>query len=260
MDASKLKEKTRAMALADGADLVGVVRVAELPEHGENIARMVPSARSVVVVAAKHSLAAISSANIQVSQFDTTYTYNQAGRAALVVSHFLESEGFASAAVPAFLPLDMTDPKKGMRGEICLRRAAVRAGLGSYGENGLLVTPEFGAAVRLSAVLTSADIEPDPPRQEDVCDHCMGCVEACPGRALSGGGKINKKACGDTIFKFGFRYFQQFIEGLVEKPAEETLRITRGYELRELWQTFMTGGYYYCWQCQAQCPATRLPR
>jgi hypothetical protein len=25
------------------------------------------------------------------------------------------------------------------------------------------------------------------------------------------------------------------------------------------WQTFMTGSYYYCFACQAQCPATQLP-
>jgi len=31
-----------------------------------------------------------------------------------------------------------------------------------------------------------------------------------------------------------------------------------GKGLRELWQTFMTGNYYYCLECQAQCPASAL--
>ncbi|MFA6224033.1 MAG: hypothetical protein WC647_17165 [Desulfomonilaceae bacterium] len=48
-----------------------------------------------------------------------------------------------------------------MKGEICWRRAWVRASLGSYGENGLLVTREFGSAIRLAGVLTTADLEPD---------------------------------------------------------------------------------------------------
>jgi epoxyqueuosine reductase QueG len=161
--------------------------------------------------------------------------------------------------VPAFLPIDMADPKKGMRGEICWRRAGVRAGLGSYGENGLLVTREFGAAIRLAGLVTSAELDPDPPMKEDLCDHCMACVEACPPKALSGEGSINKQLCGDTIFKFGFRYFRQFIKRLAEKPSEKMIEAIDGYELRELWQTLVTGNYYYCFECQSQCPTT-LPK
>ena len=35
--------------------------------------------------------------------------------------------------------------------------------------------------------------------------------------------------------------------------------IVQGGGLRQLWQTFMTGNYYFCFRCQPQCPATRLP-
>ncbi|RJQ85943.1 MAG: hypothetical protein C4519_02730 [Desulfobacteraceae bacterium] len=42
---------------------------------------------------------------------------------------------------------------------------------------------------------------PGRPFKKDVCDHCMRCVEACPVKALSGNGKINKKLCGDRIFR-----------------------------------------------------------
>jgi hypothetical protein len=31
-----------------------------------------------------------------------------------------------------------------------------------------------------------------------------------------------------------------------------------GEGLREMWQTFMTGNYYYCFKCQSQCPAEGL--
>ena len=80
----------------------------------------------------------------------------------------------------------MDEPGKGMRGEICWRRAGVRAGLGTYGESGALVTKEYGQAVRLSGVVTTANLIPDTPVKEDVCDHCMRCVEACPVSALKG--------------------------------------------------------------------------
>jgi epoxyqueuosine reductase QueG len=192
-------------------------------------------------------------------QFDTIHAYNESSRGAHGATRFLESEGFLSVAVPAFIPIDMQAPKNGMRGEICWRRAGVRAGLGSYGENGLLVTPEFGSAIRISGLVTAAELQADPPLKQDACDHCLRCAQACPAKALSGEGKINKKTCGDNIFKFGFRYFADFMRDLSQKPAAAMEEILRGHELRELWQTFMTGNYYYCFQCQAQCPAAQLP-
>jgi epoxyqueuosine reductase len=255
----RLKREAKAAAIHAGADLAGVVSVEDLPEHGESIRRILSSARSVVVLAARHSASAIRSANIQVAQFDTIHTYGEVERAAHATARFLESHGYPSAGVPAFIPLDMRDPKKGMVGEICWRRAAVRSGIGSYGENGLVVTREFGAAVRISGVVTAAGLETDPPLEGDACDHCMRCVEACPARALRGGGKIDKKLCGDRIFQYGFRFFRRFMEDLVMKPPTEARDLLSGEGLREIWQTLMTGNYYYCFACQSQCPSDRLP-
>ncbi len=252
-------KKAKQVALENGADLVGVVTVRDLPEHSERIERMLPEARSVLVIASGHSLASLRSGANELAQFDTIHANNECARAAHAAARLLESRGFLSAAVPAFIPLDMEEPGKGMRGEICWRRAGVRSGLGSYGESGALVTKEYGQAVRLSGVVTTAELSPNTPLEKDVCDHCMRCVEACPVNALSGNGKINKKLCGDRIFRFGFRYFQKVILGLVDKPTDELHEIIEGSGLRQLWQTFMTGNYYYCFKCQSQCPATRLP-
>jgi len=257
---NELTSNAKRVALNHGADLVGVVTIEELPEHSEAIFRILPEAQSVMVVAAKHSLSAINSQNIQMGQFDTIHTYNECARAAHKVSRFLESEGFPSVAIPAFIPIDMEEPKNGMLGEICWRRAGVRAGLGSYGENGLLVTKEFGSAIRISGLVTLAGLEANSPVSEDTCDHCMRCIEACPASALAGEGKINKKLCGDEIFKYGFRYFANFMKDLTQKPKSEMKEMIKGYGLREMWQTFMTGNYYYCFQCQSQCPATELPQ
>lgn len=253
-------QRAKQIALNNGADLVGVINVEALDEHAEDIQKILPGAKSVMVVAAKHSLAAIRSQNIQTGQFDTIHAYNQSARAAHTTSRFFESEGFPAAAVPAFIPIDMQAPKKGMRGEICWRRAGVRAGLGSYGENGLLVTPEFGSAIRMSGLVTTAGLQADTPLKQDICDHCLRCAEACPVNALSGVGKINKKKCGDNIFKFGFRYFANFVSDLHQKSSSEIEELVGGYGMRELWQTFMTGNYYYCFECQSQCPATQLPQ
>jgi len=142
----ELTKKVQDVALGHGADLVGIVKLADLPEHEERIFK-VPT-----------------------------------------VSRFLEPRRFPSIAMPAFIPIDMQDPGKGMKGEICWRRAGVRAGLGSYGENGLLVTGKFGSAIRLAGVLTTADLELGHPSAEDVCEHCGTCLSACPVAALSASG------------------------------------------------------------------------
>ena len=260
MNLSELSQSVEETARSSGADLCGVVAINDLPEYHENIFRILPSGRSLVVVAARHSLAAIRSANNQVAQYDVIHTYNEAARSACTTARFLESQGFSSVAVPAFIPIDMAEPKKGMKGEICWRKAGVMAGLGSYGENGLLVTKEFGSAVRISGLVTTAALKADSPLEEEVCDHCLRCLEACPVQALSGKGKINKRLCGDAIFKYGFRFFRDFLKDLTTKPAVEMEKMIDGFELRELWQTFMTGNYYYCFQCQAQCPAGQMPR
>jgi len=259
MTGKRFTEQAKQAALEHGGDLAGVVTVEDLPEHKERIERMLPGARSVLIIAAGHSLGSLRSGANELAQFDTIHAYNECARAAHAASRLLESQGFLSAGVPAFIPLEMDEPGKGMRGEICWRRTGVRAGLGSYGESGALVTKEYGQAVRLSGVVTTAELSPDAPLKEDVCDHCMRCVEACPVNALSGGGKINKKLCGDHIFKFGFRYFQKVVEGMMNKPSDELQEIVQGSGLRELWQTLMTGNYYYCFKCQTQCPAAKLP-
>ncbi len=63
---------------------------------------------------------------------------------------------------------------------------ATRAGIGWIGKNAMLVTKEFGSAVRISAILTNACLQADQPINESKCKDCMCCKEACPGEAISG--------------------------------------------------------------------------
>ncbi|MFA4859780.1 4Fe-4S binding protein [Methanoregula sp.] len=66
------------------------------------------------------------------------------------------------------------------------RHAAYLAGLGTFGINNMLLTPEFGPRVRFASIFTSAEITPDPIRQDNLCTRCMQCVNACPVKALEG--------------------------------------------------------------------------
>jgi epoxyqueuosine reductase len=249
-----LTQECKEVALANGADLAGVVKAANLPEHSESLAKILAGADSVIVLAVGHNLAALANDNTQVMQVETAFTYAEATRAAKSVERYLARKGYSAVAVPPFLPVDMAEPKYGLKGEICWRRAAVRAGLGSYGMNGLLVTSRFGSAVRLSGVVTTADLTPDEPLSEDVCTHCGLCLEACPAKALSGDGPVNKRLCGPKALEFGFNKFRSILEKVATGSDKEKRELLDDYSLRELWQTFITGSYYYCAHCLTQCP------
>jgi len=92
---------------------------------------------------------------------------------------------------------------------ILLKNAAVKAGLGIIGKNNLLVTPQYGPRVRLTAIFTDAEIEPDKELSEDFCSNCNLCIKACPTGALSENGFTRDKC----IAEFD--------------PSEEMLRLQR---------------------------------
>lgn len=71
------------------------------------------------------------------------------------------------------------------------KTAATRAGLGWIGKSCILVTPEYGGALRMSTLLTDAPLPSDEAITESKCGSCRKCVDACPAQALTG---INWKA------------------------------------------------------------------
>jgi epoxyqueuosine reductase len=70
-----------------------------------------------------------------------------------------------------------------------LKDSAVLAGLGVFGKNNILITPEFGPRVRLRGIFMEAELEPTGPRSDyDPCNGCpMPCHEACPRNAFRSG-------------------------------------------------------------------------
>ncbi len=71
--------------------------------------------------------------------------------------------------------------------------AAVRAGLGRRGQNGLLLTPKYGSFVFIGEIVTDLDLSPTGIPGGD-CSGCGLCVAACPAGALGSGGP-NRERC-----------------------------------------------------------------
>ncbi len=101
-------------------------------------------------------------------------------RIALECGALLERHGWLGLPIAA----SQTITRKPMLGHISHRLLAQWAGLGWRGRNNLLVTPEYGAQVRLVSILTDAPLEPAAPVLVSGCGSCRACLDACPARAI----------------------------------------------------------------------------
>ena len=77
------------------------------------------------------------------------------------------------------------------------RAAAIRAGLGVHGLNGLMITPDHGSFVSIHVVLVHA-APPDDARGPEYdlspgCGGCGDCIKACPTGAISENGVDTQK-------------------------------------------------------------------
>lgn len=111
---------------------------------------------------------------------------------ALSLTLFLEDKGIPTIYFPpTYGPhKDIQDRVPGQFGIFSMRHAAVRAGLGEFGLNNVVVTPQYGPRVRFTALVTAAELKVTPLIQEKLCrgKACMACIRQCGPGAL----KVNE--------------------------------------------------------------------
>lgn len=125
------------------------------------------------------------------------YFYRQTGYAmvnnlldmlALRLANLLEGRGYRSIYFPATYGtqaiwrfVNANIPSRA--GLFSQRHAAVRAGLGEFGLNNMVVTPEYGPRIRFNSVIIEAELVPNPLLTRKVClgESCSLCLEKCPG-------------------------------------------------------------------------------
>ena len=116
-------------------------------------------------------------------------------RIGTLACELLRQNGFSGLPVPTSQVIDWKEQK----GLLSLRPIAVAAGLGWIGRNNLLVTPDFGSRVRLSAILTDAPLDADKPIPFN-CGKCTHCLSRCPANAIKKEpGGFNLTACRQFI-------------------------------------------------------------
>jgi epoxyqueuosine reductase len=80
-------------------------------------------------------------------------------------------------------------------GPVLERDHAQRAGLGWIGKNSMLINQQLGSWLLLGELLTTLEVEPDPPFVPDRCGTCRKCIDACPTDAILDGRLIDSAKC-----------------------------------------------------------------
>lgn len=108
---------------------------------------------------------------------------------------------------------------------------ATKSGLGWIGRSALFVTPEYGSAVCLGAILTDMPMDFDKAITDSQCDDCTNCQEACPVNAINPqkwNDRLNRKdiidieACGEYII-------DQYKNGLGCTKCMSECKLTQEY-------------------------------
>ena len=103
-------------------------------------------------------------------------------------AEFLKSNGYKAKALPTTeVGIDCN-----LKTDFPHKTGAVLSGLGWIGKCALLITKQFGSAVRLTTVFTDLPIGEESRQikqavpEKSLCGSCKECIIACPGGALSG--------------------------------------------------------------------------
>ena len=130
--------------------------------------------RWVVAIAIPMDLSLLAQSPTAIGEAATSLGYSQSALVVASLAEFIRGLGYQ--AIPSINDTAQSVP------------FAIDAGLGELSRLNKLVTPEFGAAVRLCKVFTDMPMACDAPIRfgvEDLCRQCKQCAEACPSRALS---------------------------------------------------------------------------
>ena len=106
--------------------------------------------------------------------------YSKLGHMAVILARFIRSLGYPARAhiVTNY--------------QLIVPPVAIDAGVGELGRHGVLISREFGSALKMSVVTTDLPmIYDEKPRLgvDDFCRHCKICAENCPSGAISYGEK-----------------------------------------------------------------------
>lgn len=178
------------------ADLVGISDISRFANAPLRMSPqgIMPTARSVIVMAVHHPDAAMERGGIEHPQIIGPYAiqYSMNWRLddmSYRMSRFIEDMGYQAVPIASsniWRYKGYKDLTAQFAPDVSHMHSAVAAGLAEFGYNGLAITPEFGAHQRYVTIITDAELTPSPLLEPgSVCDNCMICRRECRSGALS---------------------------------------------------------------------------
>jgi epoxyqueuosine reductase QueG len=255
LTAGEVKQKAREL----GADLVGIadgarVDTKHITDHDGG--RVI-----VLAVRLQAGTSRIRAWNDRNKYYNDELSLTFLEEISLELVYWLEDAGYPAIIVP---PTHVDpwrydgDPEKHRETLISLPHAAVEAGLGTLGLNLQLLTPQFGPRVILTAVLSSIDVECDPPMSEALClgPECGRCLKACPGDVIRQWDR-DWEACDTYRSPHGFKQLSAYLGRVIDEPdAKQQKAMLRSEDSFNLWQSILRGAGVItgCRRCADVCP------
>lgn len=263
-------DELKAKAKELGADLVGIADGAVLNAHPPN-PRLPQTPERItdhdgdrcIVLAKRYSVGTTRLPRVDERHkyYNDELTLTELETASLELVLWLEDMGYPALIVP---PTHVDpwvyfgEPDQPTETILSLTHAAVEAGLGTLGMAEQLITPEYGPRVLLTAVLTSAPVEPDTRREEALClgASCGRCVQTCPVDAVLHFER-DWKTCNTKRSPHGFHALADHLSRIIDEPdPEEKKRMLRSKDQFYIWQSMLRGAGVVtgCRRCQDVCP------
>ena len=194
-----LKKKFEEFAEKDGIDLIGFADKSRFEDVDEahNPFSIFPDAKTVIMLGkriCRGSLRGIEEGtnfgdyqlfgkNWLEDEFLALSAYN--------LTNFIESFGWEAVPVfpnpcdiePSGIPVAEGKPAPNVYPDFDY--ASVACGLCTISYNGIPFSQEFGSRQRFHMILTDAELESTPLLEENVCNGCRKCADACPLGAIS---------------------------------------------------------------------------
>jgi ferredoxin len=136
--------------------------------------------KSAIVMAEGLDLSIIKGAPKKQVNLEVFRAYSKLGHMAILIARYIRSLGYPARA-------HITTNY-----QIIVPPVAIDAGVGKLGRHGVVISREFGSAMKMSVVTTDLPmIYDEKPKLgvDDFCMHCKICAKNCPSGAISHGDK-----------------------------------------------------------------------
>ncbi|MHA2407854.1 MAG: hypothetical protein ACXACA_05745 [Candidatus Ranarchaeia archaeon] len=192
---NNLEEKIKEIAFESGADVVGfgpaspweyIVGYRHHQPRGQSPVEVLPTSKSLVSIGLQRLDTYWDDGPVRLRVISGRQEQQVLNQILYRVGRFLHTLKFDAFPIIADYAIDVEEVKKDpsyrnvWHGTISDQYAAVQAGLAVIGKNHLALSPEFGPRVRFGTILTSAELSPTPMLNEDFCENCDLCEQACP--------------------------------------------------------------------------------